>query len=325
MERRQVLGGFAATALGAVSPSAFAQNFPIKPIRIIVPYSAGGSPDTVARILVQPLGALLGQPVMVENMPGSSGIAAIEMVRKGPDDGHTLLMADAGHWAVNRLTKTNLPHNFLKDMAPVSIASTSALYLAVHESFPASNLRELVAAVKAKPGTYTYGSSGIGSLHHLTMEAFKNGLGLEILHVPYKGTGQSVPALVGGQVNMAVAAFNSIGGFAKDGRLKVLAGNTRDRMAILPQYPPMGDAGLTDFHFPGENAVFAPAGTPKVVIDKVAAALAKVLTMPDIIAKLNTAGVEPPRQTGPLALSETIQRDIPRYEAVVRTAGIKPE
>jgi len=325
MKRRQVLGGFAATALGAVSPSAFAQNFPIKPIRIIVPYAAGGSPDTVARILVQPLGALLGQPVMVENMPGSSGIAAIETVRNGPDDGHTLLMADAGHWAINRMTKAKLPHNFQKDMAPVSIASTSALFLTVHQSFPASNLREFVAAVKAKPGTYTYGSSGIGSLHHLTMEAFKAGLGLDILHVPYKGTGQSVPALVGGQVNMAVAAFNSIDGFAKDGRLKVLAGNARDRMAILPQYPPMGDAGLTDFHFPGENAVFAPAGTPKVVIDKVAAALAKVLTMPDIIAKLNTAGVEPPRQTGPSALSETIQRDIPRYEAVVRTAGIKPE
>ena len=325
MQRRQVLGRFTVAALSAACLTARAQNFPAKPLRIIVPYAAGGSPDAVARILAQQLGSVVGQSVMVENLPGSSGIAAIETVRNGANDGHTLLMADAAHWAVNRVTKLKLPHNFQKEMAPVSIVSNSALFLAVHESFPASNLRELVAAIKAKPGTYTYGSSGIGSLHHLTMEAFKHGLGLDILHVPYRGTGQSVPALVGGQVNMAVAAYNSIGGFAKEGRVKIIAGNTRERMAILTQFPPMGDAGLKDFHFPGENALFVPSGTPTLVIDKLAAAVAKVLTMPDIIAKLNAAGVEPPRQPGPAALAETIQRDIPHYESVVRNAGIRPE
>lgn len=325
MQRRQVLGRFAVAALGAASATVRAQNFPAKPLRIIVPYAAGGSPDAVARILAQQLGAVVGQPVMVENLPGSSGIAAIEIVRNGAGDGHTLLMADAAHWAVNRVTKVKLPHNFQKEMAPVSLVSTSALFLAVHESFPASNLGELVAAVKARPGTYTYGSSGIGSLHHLTMEAFKHGLGLDILHVPYRGTGQSVPALVGGQVHMVVAAHNSIVGFAKEGRVKIIAGNTRERMTILAQFPPMGDVGLKDFHFPGENALFVPSGTPKPVIDKLAAAVAKVLAMPDIVAKLNTAGVEPPRQPGPAALAETIQRDILRYESVVRNAGIQPE
>jgi tripartite-type tricarboxylate transporter receptor subunit TctC len=131
------------------------------------------------------------------------------------------------------------------------------------------------------------------------MEAFRHGLGLDILHVPYKGTGQSVPALVGGQVHMAVAAYNSIAGFAKEGRIKVIAGNTRERMAMLAQFPPMGDAGLKDFHFPGENALFVPSGTPKPVIDKLAAAVAKVLAMPDIVTKLNTVGVEPPPAAGP--------------------------
>lgn len=325
MQRRQVLGRFVVATLGAAGGTVRAQNFPAKPLRIIVPYAAGGSPDAVARILAQQLGSLLGQPVMVENLPGSSGIAAIEIVRNGAADGHTLLMADAAHWAVNRVTKAKLPHNFQKEMAPVSLASTSALFLAVHESFPASNLRELVAAVKARPGTYTYGSSGVGSLHHLTMEAFKQGLGLDILHVPYRGTGQSVPALVGGQVHMAIAAYNSIAGFAKEGRVKIIAGNTRERMALLAQFPPMGDAGLKDFHFPGENALFVPSGTPKPVIDKLAAAVARVLAMPDIVARLNAAGVEPPRQPGPAALTETIQRDIPRYESVVRNAGIQPE
>ena len=325
MQRRQILSRFAVAAFGPACVTVRAQSFPAKPLRIIVPYAAGGSPDAVARILAQQLGAVMGQPVLVENLPGSSGIAAIEIVRNGAADGYTLLMADAAHWAVNRVMKTKLPHNFQKDMAPVSIASFSALYLAVHDTFPASNLRELVAAIKAKPGTYTYGSSGVGSLHHLTMEAFKQGLGLDILHVPYKGTGQSVPALVGGQVHMAVAAYNSIGGFAKEGRVKIIAGNTRERMAMLAQFPPMGDAGLKDFHFPGENALFVPSGTPKPVIDKLAAAVAKVLAMPDIVTKLNTVGVEPPRQPGPAALAETIQRDIPRYESVVRNAGIQPE
>lgn len=325
MKRRQVLSRFAVAALAAAGAAVHAQDFPAKPLRIIVPYAAGGSPDIVARIVAQQLGIVVGQPVLVENIPGSSGIAAIEIVRNGAADGHTLLMADAGHWAINRVTKAKLPHNFQKELAPVSIASTSALFLAVHESFPASNLREWVAAVKLKPGAYTYGSSGVGSVHHLTMEAFKHGLGLDILHVPYKGTGQSVPALVSGQVNMAVAAYNSIGGFARDGRVRIIAGNTRERMALLPQFPPMGDAGLKDFHFPGENALFVSAGTPKPVIDKLAAAVARVLAMPDTVSKLQAAGVEPPRQPGPAALAETIQRDIPRYELAVRNAGIQPE
>ena len=325
MKRRQVLGQFAVTTLAATGMSVRAQSFPHKPLKIIVPYAAGGSPDTVARIIAQQLGIVLGQPVVVDNLPGSSGIAGVENVRNAPADGHTLLMADAGHWAINRVTKVKLPHNFQQDLEPVSVASTSALFLTVHNSFPASNLRELVDAVKARPGTYTYGSSGVGSVHHLTMETFKHALGLDILHVPFKGTGQSVPALAGGQVHMAVAAYNSIAGFAKEGRLKIIAGNTREPMDILKQFPPMGAAGIKDFHFPGENALFVVAGTPKPVINQLAAAVVKVLALPETIAKLHTAGVEPPRQPGPEALAETIRRDIPRYELAVRTAGTQPE
>ena len=323
MNRRDV-GQFALASLAA-SFGGFAQAQAGKPVKIIVPYAAGGSPDTVARVLAQQLGTVLGQPFIVENMPGSSGIAAIETTKNQPSDGTALIMLDAGHWAVNRFTKQKLSYDFQQDLAPVSIASTSALYLAVHESFPASNLKELVAAVKAKPGTYTYGSSGIGSVHHLTMEAFKAGLGLDILHVPFKGTGQSVPALVGGQVHMAVAAYNSIAGFAKQGKVRIIAGNTRERMSILPQFPPIADAGLKDFHFPGENALFVKADTPRPVIDKLAAAVVKVLAQPDTVAKLHAAGLEPPRNPGPAPLAETIRRDIPRYEQAVRAAGLQPE
>lgn len=323
MNRRDV-GRFALVSLAA-SVGGFAWAQAGRPVKLIVPYAAGGSPDTVARVLAQQLGALLDQPVVVENMPGSSGIAAIETIKNLPRDGTALIMLDAGHWAVNRFTRQKLPYDFQKELAPVSIASTSALYLTVHESFPASNVQELVAAVKARPGTYTYGSSGIGSVHHLTVEAFKANLGLDILHVPFKGTGQSVPALVGGQVHMAVAAYSSIAGFAKQGKVRIIAGNTRERMSILPQFPPMGDAGLKDFHFPGENALFVAAGTPRPVIDKLAAAVMKVLAQPDTIARLHAAGLEPPRNAGPEALAETIRRDIPRYEQAVRAAGLQPE
>jgi tripartite-type tricarboxylate transporter receptor subunit TctC len=325
MKRRQVLGRLAAAALAGSGVTARAQAFPSKPVKIVVPYAAGGSPDTVARIVSQQLGAVLGQPVVVDNMPGSSGIAAIEYVRNQPADGHTLLMADAGHWAVNPVVKLKLPYNFQKDLAPIAFASTSSLFLAVHESFPGNNLRELVAAVKAKPGFYTYGSSGIGSIHHLTMEAFKAGLGLDILHVPYKGTAQSVPALVGGQVSMTVAVYNSLAQFAKAGKVKIIAANTREPSSLLPQFPSMGEAGLRDFHFPGDNALFATAGTPKPVIDKIVASLQKVLATPDTVARLNAAGVEPPKTITPAALAETIRSDIPRYGQAVKVAGIQPE
>ncbi len=326
MKRRQVLGHLvgAAAAAGVAVP-ARAQDYPTRPIKILVPYAPGGSPDTVARIISQPLAAALGQSVVVENIPGSSGLAAIEQVKRAAPDGHTLISCDAAHWAVNLFTRKQLPYNFEKDLAPVSILSTSSLFLTVHESFPATNLQEMVAAVKAKPGFYSYGSSGIGSLHHLTMEAFKAGLGLDILHVPFRGTGQSVPALAAGQVSMAIAAFNSVGQFAKTGRLRVLAANTRERASILSEYPPMGDAGLRDFHFPGENALFAPAAVPKPVIDKLSGAIARVLRDPATISKLHAAGVEPPPAATPAALAETIRRDIPRYQAAVKAARIEAE
>lgn len=326
MKRREVLGHFlGAAATAGFAVAARAQEYPSRPIRIIVPYAAGGSPDIVARIVSQPLSSILGQPVVVENLPGSSGIAAIEAVRKAAPDGHTLVDCDAAHWAVNRFTKKQLPYNFEKDLVPVAMLSTSSLFLAVHESFPATNLKELVAAVKARPGFYSYGSSGIGSLHHLTMEAFKAGLGLDILHVPYKGTGQSVPALAAGQVAMAIAAYNSVGPFAKAGKVRILGANTRERASILKDYPPMGDAGLKDLHFPGENALFAPAGTPKAVIDKLSAAIARALKEPETIARLHAAGVEPPATPTPAALAETIKRDLPRYQAAVKAARVDPE
>lgn len=325
MKRRVLLNRLGAAWAAMACAPVMAQDFPVRALRIVVPYAAGGSPDIVTRITAQQLSTILGQPVVIDNLSGSSGIAAIETVKNAAPDGYTLLVADAGHWAVNRLTRKKLPYDAQKDLQPIGVLSTSSLFLTVHELFPATNLQELVAAVKAKPGVYTYGSSGIGSLHNLTMEAFKAGLGLDILHVPYKGTGQSVPALAGGQVSMAVAAYNSVAGFSKVGKVRILAANTRERSRILPQYPPMGDAGLKDFDFPGEIALFAPAGTPKAVVERLSAAVNKAISMPDTVARFAAAGVEPPLKSSPAALAEIIQRDMPKYAQAVKVSGIQPE
>jgi tripartite-type tricarboxylate transporter receptor subunit TctC len=325
MNRRRVLAGLAASALAGSMHGARAQGYPARLVKITVPYAPGGSPDTVARILSQYLPAFLGQAVAVENIPGSSGISAIEAVRSQPADGHAVLMADAAHWAINRAMRPRLPRHFQQELEPISLTASSSLFLAVHESFPAANLRELVAAIRARPGVYSYGSSGVGSLHHLAMETFKAGLGLDLLHVPYRGTGQSVPALVAAQVSMAVAAYNSVAPFARAGKVKIIAATTREPSTLLPQFPPMGDTGLRDFDFPGENALFVPSGTPRPVIDTLLTAIVKVLALPEAMQKYHAAGVEAPRVLGPAALVETMRRDVQRYAQAVKVAGIQPE
>jgi tripartite-type tricarboxylate transporter receptor subunit TctC len=313
----------AAFAAVAFCTIASAQNFPTRPIKIIVPYAAGGSSDIVGRIAAQHMGALLGQPIVVENIGGSGGIAAIETLMRSPADGYTLLVADAGHWAINPALQRKLPYDAVKDLAPVGMITTSALYLIVHESVPANTLQELVTLVKANPSKYTYGSSGIGSVHHLSMEAFKAGLGLDILHVPYKGTAQSVPAVVGGQVSMTLSAGTSVAGFIKAGKVKMLAANTEKRSSLNPTIPSIGEAGIENFNYPGELALVAPAGTPRAVIDKLSGALAKAVQIPEAAARFKAIGVEPGASQTPEKLSETIRADISKYARAVKISGTK--
>jgi tripartite-type tricarboxylate transporter receptor subunit TctC len=298
-------------ALGIAALS-HAQDYPNRPVKIIVPYAAGGQADSGVRILANALSQQLGKPFVVENIGGSSGISAIQ-----------LMYNDAGHWAINPALFAKLPYDTLRDLAPVGTFGYTGLFLVASSSFPANNLQELVALVKAKPDVYTYASSGVGSPHHLTMEDFKAALGLKILHVPYKGTGQSVPALVGGQVSMGIAALTSVSGFAKEGRVKIIAVNSKQRSAFAPNVPPMADAGAPDFDHSAGLAIMAPAGTPKAIIDKLSGAIAKAVALPDTVTRFAAIGLEPAANSSPEFLTETIRNEKPKYARIVRISGAK--
>lgn len=316
----------AALLLAALLCSAVAaQEYPARPVRMVVPYAAGGQGDTSIRIVANALGSQFGQSFVVDNLAGSSGINAIQTVMRAPADGYTLVYNDSGHWAINPALYKKLPYDSLRDLAPVGLIATTGLFLVATASFPAGNLQELVAAVKARPDAYTYASSGVGSPHHLTMEDFKAALGLRLLHVPYKGSAQSIPALVGGEVSMAIASLPSVAGFAKEGKVKVLAVNSRNRSVFAPNLPSMGEAGIPDFDHSGGIGVFAPAGTPRAIIDRLSAALARAVALPDTVSRFAAAGLEPVPNSTPERLAETVVADRAKFLRIVRLSGAAPE
>lgn len=310
-------------ALG--SHAAHGQEFPSRPVKIIVPYAPGGAADVVARVIALPMGETLGQQFIAENRPGGGGIPGVEALLTAAPDGHTLILSDAGKWAVNPALYAKLPYDPLRDFAPVGSATLVTLFIVAHESVPVKNLRELIALVKSKPGSFNYASSGTGTVHHLTMEAFKAALGLDIVHVPYKGTGQSIPALLGGQVSMAVAGLTSITAHVKSGKVRVLAANTRKRSAFAPDVPTVEEHGVPDFDFGGEQALLVRAGTPRPYIDKLAAALRQAVRRPEVVQRFTAIGVEAVTDSTPERVAATIRADIERYARAVKASGAKAE
>lgn len=301
-------------------PFAQTQDYPAKPVRIVVPYAPGGSPDVVSRVVAQEMPGLLGQQFLIENRPGSGGISAVEFVVKSVPDGYTLLIADAGHWAMNPAIYPKLPYDALRDLAPVGMVTTLSLFLVAHESMKVNDLKEFIALVKSRPGQFNYGSSGSGSVHHMTMESIKAALGLDIVHVPYKGTGQSTPALIAGQVAMSISALTSIAAHVKSGKVKVLMANTKKRSPLAPNVPATEESGIADVDFPGQLAIFAPAGTPGAIVDKLSGAFARAAQRPDAVARFMAIGVEGVGGT-PEQLAATIRADIPKYARAVKISG----
>ncbi len=304
----------------AAVPLAQAQDFPSRPVKIVVPYAPGGAADVVGRIVAQEMQAIAGQQFIIENRPGGGGITGVEFVVKSPADGYTLLSADAGHWAINAALYPKLPYDALRDLAPVGMITTLSLFLVAHESMKVDDLKEFIALVKSRPGQFNYGSSGNGSVHHLTMESIKAALGLDIVHVPYKGTGQSTPALVAGQVAMSISALTSIAGHVKSGKVKALLASTRKRFSLVPGVPGTEESGIAGVDFPGEIALLAPGGTPRPIVEKLSAALAKAVQRPDAIARFTAISVEGVGNT-PEQLAATIRADIPKYARAVKLSG----
>jgi tripartite-type tricarboxylate transporter receptor subunit TctC len=321
------LCGIGLTLAGAL-PSSHAQtatDYPQKPVRLVVPYATGGLPDTMARTLGQRLADDFGQQFVIDNRPGAGGVAGCELVARAQPDGYTLLVGDVGQTSINPFLFRNLPYDPVRDYAPVSLLGFAPLFLLVNPSVPANTFPELVALIKAHPGQYTYGSSGSGSVHHLAVEALKHSLGLDILHVPFKGTGQSVPAFLGGQVSMIYSALPAIASHVKSGKVKLIATSTLQRSPQAPDVPAVAEfAGLADYDYPAEIGLLAPTGTPPAVIARLNAAIVRALRHPEVKGRFANLGIDPVGGT-PEAYSERIRTGAERYGRLVKIAGVRAD
>lgn len=325
MRRNLFLALLSATVVASVyfPAKAQAQAFPSKPIKLIVPYSPGGLPDTVARVLSLRLADAFGQPVVVENKAGASGAAAAAAIAQAPADGYTLLVTDGPMLAITPLMSQKMAYDPAKDFVPVSLVGTAPLFLAVHPSVKARTIEELVALAKAKPGSLNYGSSGVGSIHHLTAEAMKDELGIFITHIPFRGSANSVPAMIGGQVELVFASPPSLMGFVKAGQARLLAINSTKRSPLAPDVPALGEK-IPGFDFAFNVAVLAKTGTPNDVIARISSEIAKLVKRPDVIEQLQKAGVDPVGST-PEQLATALRKESVRVAAAAKRANLQAE
>jgi tripartite-type tricarboxylate transporter receptor subunit TctC len=309
---------------GIVAGTAAAQEYPNRPIKLVAPYPPGGQADVIGRLVCQHMGPLLNQQCVVENRPGAGGVPGTEFVVKSQPDGYLLLLADSGQWAVAPAMMAKPPYDPVKDLAPIGLITTSSMFIAVHSSVPANNLQEFIALVRSKPGTMQYGSSGNATVHHLAMETFKAAMGLDMQHIPYKGAGQSVPALVSGQIPVVLAGLTNLMSFAKTGQVKVLGATTQKRSPLAPNVSGMAEVGATGVDFPGELGLFAPMGTPRPIIDKLSTALQAAVRTPEFATRTHAVGIEP-APTTPEQLAEIIRVDQDKYRRAIKLTGAKVE
>jgi len=324
--RRSVLWGCALSAAAVLAFPGLAQAqapYPNKSIRLVVPNPAGGLPDTVASLFAQRLGERLGQPVVVDNKPGANGVVAAQALATAPADGYTYLVTDGSMFSINPAIYKNLSYDYQRDFLPVSLAARAPLYLAVHPKVGVSTLAELIALAKARPGALTYGSSGVGSTHHLTMEAMKSALGIDLRHIPYKGSSQSVPALIGGQVDVAFSALPSLSGFVKNGQVRLLGNNAAQRSTQEPGVPAIAET-IPGFDFAPTIGVFAARGTPAGVIERFSSEMAAVARLPELVQSLNSAGIVAVG-AGPAEFDQAILGEIVRLAQAISAAGLKTE
>jgi tripartite-type tricarboxylate transporter receptor subunit TctC len=323
--RRETLKWLLAALCALVVPVALAQGtqFPMKPIRILVPFPPGGGTDVAARALAEHFGKEFGQPALVENRPGGNSIIATEAVAKAPPDGHTLLLTTDFH-AINAAFGVGLPYDSLKDFAFVGQVSTSPLMLVASPATGVKTLGGLVAAAKASPGKLSFASLGTSSPHHLGFEWFKGMAGVSLIDVPYKGAGPAIADLLGGQVNlMFIVAANGIRQ-ARAGKMVALAVTGPARAGVAPEVPTFAESGYPDFVLLNWYGILAPAGTPREVIAKLNAAIVGALATPAVAERLSGVGVDPAPGT-PEALESWIRRDIERYRRIIAATGAKPE
>jgi tripartite-type tricarboxylate transporter receptor subunit TctC len=312
-----------AVALAALFAPAQAQApYPNQGIRFIVPYAPGGLPDTVARITAQHLQERIGQSVVVENRAGGGAAAAVSALLGAPADGTTFIVSDGSIVSTNPALFKQLSYN-PKDIIPLALLGSTPLFLAAHPDLPVSTLREFVDYVKAHPGQINYGSSGVGSIHHLSMEALKASLKLEMTHIPYRGTGQSVPALLGGHVQVLFSAYPSLVGAVESKKVKLLANNGSSRWFQAPDVPTISEV-IPGYDLATIVGLYGRPGLPQPIIDKITAEAIAAVNTPEAKKQLTAAGIEP---TGGNAgvFEKALKREIDNVTAVVKSAGIEAQ
>jgi tripartite-type tricarboxylate transporter receptor subunit TctC len=304
--------------------SAAAQPFPNKPIKIIVPYSPGGTTDLLARLVGQKLSERFGQPVLVENRPGANGMIGADLVAKAPPDGYMLGIASPGTHAANQYLYKSMPYDTVKDFTPVTLAVSAPMLFVVNPALKVNNLKEFIAAAKAKPGTISYASGGSGSSQHLAMELFKLMAGIDISHIPYKGSAASYPDLVGGQVMAEIDVMPSALPHVKAGRLKALATGSAKRLPMLPDVPTIAEAGVPGYEYASWYGFVAPPNLPKDILDKLHSEIVRALKLPDVAEKLAAAGVIVVADT-PQEFLAHIKSEMEKAAKVIKAANIKAD
>jgi len=313
----------AATLLSLIALSAFAQEWPARPVTLLVPFAAGGTVDIVTRIVGQRLSEELGQPFVVDDHGGAAGTIATAMLARSAPDGHTLMVHHMG-LAFNAELYHNEQYDTLKDIAPVASIGATPNVLVVNNAFPAKTVPEFLALARAKPGSVNYGSGGVGSAGHLPMELLQSEAHIQLVHVPYKGSGPALTDLIGGRIQTMLLTIPAAMPYIASGQLRAIATSGARRSPALPQLPTLAESGVPGFNYEPWYGLFAPAGTPEPVLKRIHDAFTKVIQEPDIAEKLAKQGLEVqpmPRE----AFVAIVRGDVPKWGHVIRKLGIKVE
>lgn len=320
--RRLVLAGLASAAASLVPMPAFAQQWPSKPIRFVIPYPPGGASDVTARTLGAKLQEALGQPVVIENRPGANGIIALESVARAPADGYTILMANLGPNAINPAVYAKLPYDAINDFAPIMLTTLVPQVLVVNPQLPIKTLPELIAYAKQNPGKLNYASAGIGASNHLSGELFNSMAGIKMEHIAYKGDTPAMTDVAAGTVSVMFPTAIAAAPHTKAGRLRPIAVTSKKRIGSMPDVPTVGEAGVPGFEAVSWGGIMAPAGTPKPVIDRLHAEFLRILKMPDVAEKLQSLGAEVVAST-PDEFAAYLRDEIAKWTKVARDANVK--